>query len=346
VRLGWTNAPTTRDDREPAMTPSFRRSCAILLAISHLAISTAAFAEPTASDKETARALMKEADAKRDKGDLKGAYEGFKAAHAIMGVPTTGYLLGRSQVDLGMLVEARDTLLAVTRMPPQPGENETYALARTESQKLADEIEPKIPSIKVILTGLPEGATPSVTIDGQPISAPTVGVPRKHNPGAHAIVVTVGSTTKKTNVELKEGETREVTVDVSAPAPEPAPVDEAPKPETPADTGPHTSPLVYAGFGGAAVFGLVGAITGGLAFSKASAAKDACDGNLCPPSAHDDISSSKTFGTVSTVTFALAGVGLAVGIYGLFSATPKTDANTAGVTLHVGAASIGLSGRF
>lgn len=328
------------------MIRPLHRASAIILVISQLAISTAAFAEPTASDKETARALMKEADAKRDKGDLKGAYENFKAAHAIMGVPTTGYLLGRSQVDLGMLVEARDTLLAVTRMPPQPGENETYALARTESQKLADEIEPKIPSIKLTITGTQEGATPSVTIDGQPISAPTIGVPRKHNPGAHVIVVTVGATTKKTNVELAEGETREITIDVSTPATEPPPVEEAPKPETP--SAPRTSPLVYAGFGGAAVFGIVGAITGGLAFSKASSAKDACDGTRCPPSTHDDIASSKTFGTVSTVAFALTGVGLAVGLYGLFSApsSPKADANAAGLTLHLGAASVGLSGHF
>ena len=105
-------------------------------------------------------------------------------------------------------------------------------------------------------------------------------------------------------------------------------MDDSPAPEAPIDAGPHTSPLVYAGFGGAAVFGLVGAITGGLAFSKASSAKDACDGTRCPPSTHDDISSSKTFGTVSTITFALAGVGLGVGIYGLFSSpsTPKTSA--------------------
>jgi hypothetical protein len=345
VRLFWTNAPSARDDRRPEMIRSLRRTCAIALAITHLAMPTVAFADPSASDKETARALMKEADAKREKGDFKGAYEGFKAAHAIMGVPTTGYLLGRSQVDLGMLVEARDTLLAVTRMPPQPGENETYALARTESQKLADEIEPKIPSIKIVLTGVPEGATPTVTIDGQPINAATIGVPRKHNPGTHAIVVTVGSTIKKSSVELKEGETRELSIDVAAPpAPEPEPPSDAPPPEAPADAVHRTSPLVYAGFGGAAVFGIVGAITGGLAFSKASAAKDGCDGTRCPPATHDDIDSSKTFGTVSTVAFALTGVGLAVGIYGLFSS--PTETKTARITLHVGATSLGLSGRF
>jgi hypothetical protein len=261
-----------------------------------------------------------------------------------MGVPTTGYLLGRSQVDLGMLVEARDTLLAVTRMPPQPGENETYALARTESQKLADEIEPKIPSIKIVLTGLPEGSTPSVTIDGQPINAATIGVARKHNPGAHAIVVTVGATTKKESVELKEGETRELTIDVSAQAPsktEPEP--EPAKPETPPEA-KQTSLLVYAGFGTAAVFGIVGAVTGGLAFSKASAAKDHCDGNRCPPAAHDDIASSKTFGTMSTIAFAVGGAGLAIGIYGLFAGPSETK--TARLTVHVGATSLGLSGHF
>ena len=37
-------------------------------------------AEPTAADKETARTLMQDGRAKRDKGDHAGALEAFKAA--------------------------------------------------------------------------------------------------------------------------------------------------------------------------------------------------------------------------------------------------------------------------
>src|SRR5262245_39056748 len=49
-----------------------------------------ALAEPTAAEKETARALVKSGREKRASGDLKGALADFQAAHAVMHVPTTG----------------------------------------------------------------------------------------------------------------------------------------------------------------------------------------------------------------------------------------------------------------
>jgi hypothetical protein len=322
-----------------------RRALAGCLALAVASASICAFGEPSASDKETARALMKEGDAKRKSNDLQGAYKAFKAAHAIMGVPTTGFELGRTEADLGMLVEARDTLLAVTRTPVAPGESEAFAIARAEAQKLADEIEPRIASLRVIVTGAPDGASVAVTIDGQTIPAATIGVARKHNPGKHDIVVVVGSVTRKTNVELKEGDSRDVTVDVATPAEVAPPADDAPAESSPPDaTPPRTSPLVYVGFGGAAVFAAVGAITGVMAFSKASSAKDGCDGTRCPPSTHDDIASSKTFGTVSTVAFVLTGAGLVVGTVGLFSSGGSSENKS--VSLAIGASSLTLVGRF
>ena len=48
-----------------------------------------AHADPSAADKETARALMNEGRTDRDKGDLKAAVKAFAAADALMHVPTT-----------------------------------------------------------------------------------------------------------------------------------------------------------------------------------------------------------------------------------------------------------------
>ena len=70
-------------------------------------------AEPTAGDKETARSLMDEGDRKFAAKDFKGALDAYQGAHAIMGVPTTGIEVAKAQEALGLLVEARDTLLAV-----------------------------------------------------------------------------------------------------------------------------------------------------------------------------------------------------------------------------------------
>src|SRR5690349_18414785 len=71
---------------------------------------------PSATEKETARGLMADARAKRDRGDARGALESFQAADAIMHVPTTGFEVARTQASLGLLVEARDTLHRVLSM--------------------------------------------------------------------------------------------------------------------------------------------------------------------------------------------------------------------------------------
>jgi hypothetical protein len=268
-----------------------------------------------------------------------------------MNVPTTGLELGRTQMDLGLLVEARDTLFSVTRLPVVPGESANMPAARDEAQKLADEIEPKIPSLTIKLSGVPEGATPKVTVDGNAILAATLGVARKLNPGAHEVVAVVGTIERKQKVTLAEGQNKELTIEIAEPAPSEPPHNDEPPSDEPPPAAPElkkTSPLVWIGFGSAAAFIVVGAVTGGLAFSRASSAKEGCDGTRCPPSTHDDIDSSKTFGNVSTVSFILAGAGAVVGVIGLYSSKSDKPADpaAASVGLFIGANGLGLRGSF
>src|SRR5579884_1405121 len=79
-------------------------------------------ADPTAADRETARALMDDGRALREKNDLRGALQRFKAADDIMHVPTTALEVARTQIPLGLLVEARDTIARIRLMPAKPGE--------------------------------------------------------------------------------------------------------------------------------------------------------------------------------------------------------------------------------
>jgi hypothetical protein len=311
------------------------RLVATLCAASVMVSTVGAYGDPSASDKETARALMKDGEAKRSKGDHQGALQSFKAAHAIMNVPTTGLELGRTQNELGLLVESRDTLLAVTRMPVVAGESEQMAAAREEAQKLADTIEPRIPSLTVKLEDVPSGATPKVTIDGVAILPATVGLPRKHNPGKHEVVVAAGSVERRESVTLAEGEEKTIAISLA----EEESLAPRPSEDKPSS---RVSPLVYVGFGSAAAFAIVGGVTGVLAFSRANRAKEGCDGNLCPPETHEDVESSRTFGTISTISFALAGAGAIVGVIGLMS---KRD-DTARVRVYLGVASLGVVGRF
>lgn len=333
-------------------------------------------AEPSAVEKETARTLMAEGRDKRDAGDHKGALKAFQAAHSIMNLPTTGLEVGRSQADVGLLVEARDTLLAVSRMPVTSGEPAAFALARKQAVERADALFDRIPSVRITLEGVGEGAPVSVTIDGAPVATAALLVPVKVNPGTHVVVARLGDAQKQETITVKEGEKKELTIVVpkpsapvepvppaasttasapsaSAPPPPavtaPPPVPTAPPPAPPPPpptTGARVSPLVYAGFVTAGVGLLVGGIAGGLELSKANDIKSQCDGNRCPRSVEDELDGARTLATVSTIGFIVAGVGAGVGVIGLFTSGSSPASDRPAVGLSVGAGTLSLRGSF
>src|SRR5690242_13340717 len=109
-----------------------------LLAVSSLgpalaSVASVASAEPTAADLESARDLFKEGQALRAKGDLEGALTKFKAADALAGTPITGVELGKTLLQMGKLVEAREGFLSVGRIPTKPNESPQTKKARAEA---------------------------------------------------------------------------------------------------------------------------------------------------------------------------------------------------------------------
>jgi hypothetical protein len=320
-----------------------------------------ALAEPTAADKETARGLMAEGRADRDKGDLQGALKAFAAADALMHVPTTGLELARAQVALGQIVEARDTALRVMRLPEGPKDPAPFKAAREAASALNDELEPRIPSLKILVTGLPEGMRPRVTLDGAIVPPELLGQSRKLDPGHHTVVAKAGTAEGKQEVDIAEKESKEVSVDLPAQAP-PPPVAEAAPVETPPAAAPPPEPfalsrvMVYGGFGLAGAGVILGTITGIVSLSTTSSIKNSgnCVGDTCGPKEYGDISSANAMATVSTVSFVAAGIGGVAGVVGLLLQSPATPANpdvqAARTTPHVepwlGIGSAGLRGRF
>jgi hypothetical protein len=318
-----------------------------------------AHAEASAADKETARTLMSEGRAKRADGDHKAALEAFKKADAIMHVPTTGLEVGRELEALGRLTEARDAYLTVSRSDPAPNEPKPFTEARKEAERLADVIAARIPSVKIMLPGVPDDTKMQITIDGVEVPSAVVGVPRKIDPGTHEVIVTIGTVEKKSSIEVLEAETKDLTIEFTKEELAGAAKVEAPK-DTPGDKPPadlpppekKTNVLTYVGFGVAGAGLVLGSVTGLMSLSKASSAKSSCIDNKCPPSTHDDIESSKSLATISTISFVVAGAGAVVGVIGLLS--PKTiqaeTTPTAKIEPHVswwiGAGSAGVLGSF
>ncbi len=311
-----------------------------------------AFAQqPSAVDVAQARELFNQGLRLREKGDSNGAVEKLKAAHALANTPITGLELGKTYELVGKLVEAREVLLSIGRLPVQSAETSRATAARAEGARLAEELRPRIPSLTVKISGAPPSAV-TVSIDDAPIPSEALEA-RPVNPGAHDVSARAGSGSPvHASVDLKEGEARDVELTI-APA---APIAQSPQTPSPAPTTPEgpssrsggaLSPVFFGGVGVAGAGLIVGAITGGLALGKASSANNACPNLTCPSEAAynstvKNVGSGRTLGDISTVSFIVAGVGAVVGVIG-FIISPHDHEQTAAKNGSVGP-SIGLGG--
>jgi len=322
------------------------------LMVASLALSSGAWAQ-SAADKETARGLMSEGRAARDNGNAQAALKAFAGADAVMHVPTTGLELARAQTAVGQLVEARDTALRVMRLPETEGEPPPFKQARQAASALNDELEGRIPSLKVIVLNVPEGKSASVSIDGAAVPSELIGQPRKLNPGHHVVIAKAGTAQEDEEVNVAEKESKEITIELPDQAPgadkatRPAP-DQGSTGKSGASTG-----LMWAGIGVAGLGTLVGGITGVLSMSKTNSLKNSCPNNQCPPSTFDDLSNAQSMATISTVSFAAAGVGAVIATIGLLTGNsepppqkPATDDNAARFEPWLGVGAAGVRGRF
>ncbi len=312
-----------------------------------VASSKPASAEISAADLESARELYKQGKELRAAGDLKGALEKFKQGHALGQTPVTGLELGRAHMDLAQLLEAREVFLSIARLPVQPDEGEKSAGARTEAAQLAEQLRPRIPTLTVKVLGAPAGSPPVVTVDGATIPAAAVGAPRKLNPGSHEVTAkAAGGPEEHATIELKEGESKELPLTLKAPVAGAG----DPLPAKPEEKGPtKTNALVYVGFGVGAVGVVAGSVTGILALGKASKVDTACHQTTnCPASAKSDVTSGRTLGTISTISFIVGGVGALVGVYGLLTPVKTAAPPQTGLVVRpeVGLGWAGLNGSF
>lgn len=274
-----------------------------------------AWADPSLSDRETARSLMDDGDAKRDKNDFKGALKSYEAADAIMHVPTTGLEVARMQDKLGLLLEARETLGRVLRTPPKPSDPPAFTTARKQVEQYNAEIGTRIPSVTVQVANGEPGQPVAVIFDGETIPPAAAQAPRKVNPGKHTVQARSGALDKTEEITVAEKESKTVTIDLK-----PAAVATTAEP-LPAEPSNARSPLpkilIFGGFGLGAVGLAVGTITGLSSISKVDEVKKDCVGDVCPPSRQEDIDSARSLGTISTIAFIAGGVGIGAGIVGL-----------------------------
>jgi hypothetical protein len=317
-----------------------------------MSMAGTAWADPSLSDRETARSLMDDGDAKRDKGDQRGALKSYEAADAIMRVPTTGLEVARTQAVLGLLLEARETLGRVVRIPPKPGEPAPFSAARKTAETLSAELAARIPSVTVAVVNGDPTQPAQIVFDGEAVPPAAAAAPRKVNPGRHTVAARSGTLEKSVDVTVLERETKTVTIDLKPP---PVGVMPPKDDEAPQSSGPSILPkvMIYGGFGLGAVGVGIGAVTGLMSISKVNDVKKSCIGDVCPTNRQSDIDSAKSLGTISTIAFIAGGIGVGVGVIGIVLQNKQTTTEPSSGTskpftlsADVGPSWAGLHGTF
>jgi hypothetical protein len=323
----------------------------MLLAAAILASSAPAGAEEDAATRAAARKLAEDGVAALQAGEGAKAIEKLDKAFRTLRVPSIALWSGRALAKQGQLVEAAERLLEATRLPVS-GDTAVQEQAKAEAAKELELLRPRIPNLIIRVEG---GGDVSVSLDGRDVPASLLGEDRPINPGAHQLIAKRGAEQKTEDVNVAEGERKEVTLrfDAVAPsniAPPPLASEARPSSADSARGGSRTLAFVALGLGGAGL--LLGGVTGGLALSKKSALDDDtehCLDNQCLRAVEDDVSSLKTFRTVSTVGFIAGGVLAATGVVLLLtheSPSATGQRSPAQLALSVGPASVHVRGNF
>ncbi len=304
---------------------------AIVVTALSISVASPAVAAPQ-TDSQRALALGYEGDALFEKKDWDQAYERFKQADALAHSPVFVLYMARCRKNAGRLIEAAAMYAKITAEPLGTNAPKPFKEALKAASTELAEVRSKIPSVIVEVTGRP-AAEIEVRIDGRVVR------PKERievDPGSHAILVTAPGSEAKREIEVQAG-SGTTTVKLDLPKRAAGDGGEAKPAETRGSIVPGVVTLSLAAVG----FEL-GAITGGLAASDASAVKENCVDESCLASDAERLDRSRLLGNISTAGFIFGGVSLVTGIV-LIAVRPG---GTTAPAVTVGPSGVGMFGTF
>lgn len=294
---------------------------------------------------ETARALFKKGMEARAAGRNEEALEKLKAAHALGRTPITGHELAKQYESAGLIVEALETAIDVSRIPVAVDETERSAEARTQSAALATALKPRIPTLVVkIVTVSKTTAELFVTIDGKRVPDAAIGEAYRVDPGAHDIRAHYENG-EEVSAQITLAERDNKTVELSPVVPK-----VIVRPTTPGSK-PSAVPAII-GFGIAGAGLVVGSITGVMAITAKNDLENKClKSGMCPTPLFGKIDDANLYATVSTVAFVTAAIGGTFGLVWVLATAEPSSSSSApkrGITIapDIGGNWIGAHGTF
>lgn len=267
---------------------------------------------PAASERARyeARTLADEGQALFDARDYAGAIARLREADARFPAPTIKLAMAEAHEKLGQLLEARALYAQIAAGELDRSAPSAFREAKEGAAAAVARLDRAIPRVAVEVVGTPPPVL-SITLDGAALSVS--GGPAQVNPGKHTLTIEMSGQAPETKpIELKERETRHIQIRWSASRPAPVVITAPPPRAEPAGRS-AAAPAIAFGVGGAGL--VTGAIAGGLALSKMEDFRRVCGPELaCRPSLAAELDGAKIAGHVSTVGFAVAGAGAALGV--------------------------------
>jgi hypothetical protein len=329
-----------------------------LLVVAITLPAASAFAEPTAADRATARALAGEGHRALKQSNFKVAEDRFRRADALVHAPTLVVAHARALVGLGRLVEAHERYQLVLREGVSENALRSWKRALKDAQTEIETIKPRLAWLTLTVQG-PE--QPTVVVDERELPSAMVGVRTATDPGTRVIKVSApGFLPEAESLTLAEGEEQSLEIvlepdpDAAVPPPEPeaAPPSSAEqqplaKPEVAKEPRDHTLTYIAFGIGGA---GLITWAAAGIPFLQAqNDLKDKCPNDHCPATESDSVDRYRKLGTIAGIGMGVGLAGIGVGLALLLSddsGDPAAEQAQAGIAPYVAPGAVGVHGRF
>jgi hypothetical protein len=311
-----------------------RKAALAMLAVLAVLVLLTMEGVAAARDPVAAEALFRSAREALKRGDWATACARFTASQELDPAAGTALNIAVCEEKQGHVASAWRRLREAIDLLP-PGDDRVPS-----AQKHAAELEQRVPHLTVRLApGAPPGTR--VRRDDVEVGGALLGFAQPLDPGPHVVHVWAPGRAERTYpIVSTEGVTEEILGEPGAPLPR-------------VTVDPHvarrTTGYVVGGVGVAAT--ALGIVTGLTVIARGDERQRLCPGDVCPtPQALDEArgvdSLGKTISAISTVAFAVGGVGLAVGTYLMLTSPSKETAVALSPSVSRDAASLSIGGRF
>jgi hypothetical protein len=343
-------------------TPSQRHGALLVLAClsASLTMTRVLHAEPSASDRATARALAGEGYVALTKKDYVVAEDRFRRADELVHAPTLVVDHARALVGQKRFGEAYAALQSVIDEEIPANSPSVWQRAKKTAQVEIEAVKPHVAWLTIRVT---KPSEPHVELDGRVLATLALGQRIPANPGECTVRVSAeGYVTEELTQALTEGNDAALTFELLAePKPEPVVIVTHPVTIDPAKRDAErrsnqNQDLAYVAFGVSGLGFAVGAATGILWLKARGDVTSACGGLTCRAS--NDVTQNRfedqqrrynTLGTLSGIGFGVGVVGAVTGV-ALILLRPKPNLDAVGKHAHVepyfDRSTLGLQGAF